>query len=643
MLMKKSLSLILSVVMILASIVTATAAYVPDPEILPENYDIDVTVEVPSYIRGTMTAKIIHEDFANKIFGIAEDRTPSPVSGKNVYNFTMVMPADAVSGEYILVLGGNVGSPAQPYTFNYFTPSDKVKFYDGDLSAADGSVERRGLDGATADEIKSYLGSKEEYIPAAIADEYEDYKLLDTKALGLVNAAIAAEDLSTGVTLGVTDNDDVVTLVSETETKFSTLFKKLVFAAKILDIATISDADMNDWETIVEEAFDADVCGAIYDENTEDDVEFGQVFDSKYYTAPAGKTPLLAIEDVYSYFVTEVADFDTLDIAEYTVAFDKATLMLIEATKDYATLGSAFMYFATDRAADEDADILARSATIAPDMTDIAPLVSAETDADLWKGVRELGYADYVALEDKVEEIAKTMVENGALESKPAGDLGDNTTTDKPQKPGGTASVGGGSAPIKPAEPVNPTQPKPVEGFTDLANAEWSREAVEYLADKGVINGKSENTFAPNDPVTREEGAKIIVAAFDLLTDSECDFTDVAKDRWSYAYIAAAVEAGIITGYGDDFGPTDTMTREQAATIIFRAAEKIALEISGDKAEFDDDEHSSDWAKDAIAHLAADGVINGMGDGTFAPKATLTRAQLAQLVYNVLVLIGGVK
>ena len=85
------------------------------------------------------------------------------------------------------------------------------------------------------------------------------------------------------------------------------------------------------------------------------------------------------------------------------------------------------------------------------------------------------------------------------------------------------------------------------------------------------------------------------------------------------------------------------MSRQDMAVVIYRTAEKLGLKISGEAESFADSSDISDYAKDAVKALTAKGIINGMGDGTFAPKATVTRAQAAKVIYGLIELVGGGK
>ena len=77
--------------------------------------------------------------------------------------------------------------------------------------------------------------------------------------------------------------------------------------------------------------------------------------------------------------------------------------------------------------------------------------------------------------------------------------------------------------------------------------------------------------------------------------------------------------------------------------IIHRVFELLNAEVSGEAVSFDDDANIADYAKTAVEVLTGAGILNGMGDGTFAPKSTVTRAQSAKVVYELLNLLGGGK
>ena len=168
--------------------------------------------------------------------------------------------------------------------------------------------------------------------------------------------------------------------------------------------------------------------------------------------------------------------------------------------------------------------------------------------------------------------------------------------------------------------------------FNDLGSALWAKEGIEALAAKGIINGRGDGTFAPNDIVTRAEFCKMITLAFDAVkADAACDFKDVSGDSWFYSYVASAKAAGFINGKTDeDFAPFDTMSREEMVAVALRA---LGAEAAEAEEKFADDDAISDYAKAAVYTLKKLGILDGVGENKFAPKALVTRAMAAKVIY----------
>lgn len=173
------------------------------------------------------------------------------------------------------------------------------------------------------------------------------------------------------------------------------------------------------------------------------------------------------------------------------------------------------------------------------------------------------------------------------------------------------------------------------ELFGDMQNTQWAKTAVLALAEKGIISGRGNGEFAPADNVTREEFAKILVSAFNLPLGSECAFEDVVPGAWYAPYVAAASDASVVYGIGDGiFGVGMPITRQDACVMLCRAAK---IGEGADLAALDkfiDKDDISDYAKEAVALLAADKIVNGMPDSGFAPQKSITRAEAAVIIYN---------
>ena len=112
--------------------------------------------------------------------------------------------------------------------------------------------------------------------------------------------------------------------------------------------------------------------------------------------------------------------------------------------------------------------------------------------------------------------------------------------------------------------------------FSDIDDVEWAAEAINALAERGIINGTGGGLFEPNNYITREEFAKIAVGCLDIdvYTVSTIKFADVDTDEWYAPYVAAINNAGYMLGYSDtEFGVGQYITREEIATIVLQGAQ----------------------------------------------------------------------
>ena len=168
--------------------------------------------------------------------------------------------------------------------------------------------------------------------------------------------------------------------------------------------------------------------------------------------------------------------------------------------------------------------------------------------------------------------------------------------------------------------------------YTDITNDHWAYESIQTLSAKGVIAGYPDGTFLPDAVVTREQLVKMLVSAFGLEGDTELAFSDVEGDRWSASYIRSAVALGIVNGMGDGtFAPASSVTRQDAAVMIARLCEKNGIKLSGKRSVADSGEIAP-YALESVEKLVNAGIISGFEDGTFRPAEMLTRAQAAKLI-----------
>lgn len=204
---------------------------------------------------------------------------------------------------------------------------------------------------------------------------------------------------------------------------------------------------------------------------------------------------------------------------------------------------------------------------------------------------------------------------------------------------GGHSSSGGSSLVATPVTPSNDTTYiAPKAFFHDISTVPWAEESILALADRGIVNGKGNDNFAPNDSISRAEYLKILVAALNLVDDNAAvSFADVDTNHWAKKYIASAVSSGITNGVSTtEFAPGGLVTREQAAVFTARAMAKCGVALEADENLFADDAQISDWARESVNNLKKLGILVGSGDNTVAPKANLSRAEAAKIIYSVM-------
>lgn len=171
--------------------------------------------------------------------------------------------------------------------------------------------------------------------------------------------------------------------------------------------------------------------------------------------------------------------------------------------------------------------------------------------------------------------------------------------------------------------------------FSDLSNVKWAEESILELYKKGIVTGTGEKKFDPNGLVTREQFAKMIVMAFGMYDETAvCSFDDIQNGAWYGAYVASAVNSGIVFGIDTGiFGTGKNITREDMAVMAYRAAMKTGKISDAEGKKFEDDYLISEYAKAAVYALKANGVMSGKGEGNFEPKAYATRAEAARMIY----------
>ena len=172
--------------------------------------------------------------------------------------------------------------------------------------------------------------------------------------------------------------------------------------------------------------------------------------------------------------------------------------------------------------------------------------------------------------------------------------------------------------------------------FTDVKESDWFFKGVEYVVDKGIMSGVSENEFAPSGKLTR---AMLVQMLYNMESRPACDaenaFMDVPVGQWYTDAVIWANDAKIVSGMGEGlFAPNMEITREQMVAMLYNYAKYRGYDVtaSADLSAFADTASVSAWAQPAMQWAVAEGYISGMGDSQLAPQGTATRAEIASVI-----------
>ena len=175
--------------------------------------------------------------------------------------------------------------------------------------------------------------------------------------------------------------------------------------------------------------------------------------------------------------------------------------------------------------------------------------------------------------------------------------------------------------------------------YTDASPDSWYASAVRYTYDNGLMNGTGEYSFEPESSMTRAMLVTVLWRYAGQPQAAANPFTDVPGGEWYTQAVAWAAENGVVNGIGGGkFDPNGRVTREQAAAILFRYAQKVGA-ASAERADlsgFPDANAVSDYASDAMRWVVAEGIIGGSreydGRDWLKPQGSATRAQVAAIL-----------
>lgn len=201
---------------------------------------------------------------------------------------------------------------------------------------------------------------------------------------------------------------------------------------------------------------------------------------------------------------------------------------------------------------------------------------------------------------------------------------------------GGTGGTGNGapSLVIPPAtETVPPIIPVEVSVLTDIEH-HWAKVYIEKLNDLGYVSGYTDQTFRPENLITRAEFVTFIVRILDLETKQYTGpYADVSAGDWYSAAIQAALDAGLIAE-DHNFRPNDNITRAEITKIAVDAylTKNTLPQLTVSLSSVTDSGTFPDWARDSIQNGLSIGIISGYDTGEFLPQNHATRAEAAAIL-----------
>lgn len=224
--------------------------------------------------------------------------------------------------------------------------------------------------------------------------------------------------------------------------------------------------------------------------------------------------------------------------------------------------------------------------------------------------------------------------ENGNEKWKKSGGGSSSSTVKSTTAP--TTAPEASPSPENTASPSETQEPDNGKEFMDVPKTHWAYSSIEKLTEKGILSGRSEDLFAPEENITRAEFAAVLSRmSGDALTETYTGFSDVAEDMWYAPNVAWAVKVGVVSGKSSElFAPEENITRQDMAVMLERYAEYKSLTLSDNNGadNFTDRESVAQYARLSVDKLCRAGVIAGMEDGAFAPLMYASRAQAAGMI-----------
>lgn len=174
------------------------------------------------------------------------------------------------------------------------------------------------------------------------------------------------------------------------------------------------------------------------------------------------------------------------------------------------------------------------------------------------------------------------------------------------------------------------------DAFIDISE-HWGREIINEAAEKNIVSGYEDNTFRPNNSITRAEFLTILYnsgLADTSVNDGNISFADIKGNEWYYDYVKWGAVNDLIVGYEDNtFRGNDVITRQEMAVVISKFIKLTDMKLDENEAvEFADEDKIAPWAKDYVDSISAYGIVRGDNNNCYLPDKDLTRAETAVII-----------
>jgi len=170
--------------------------------------------------------------------------------------------------------------------------------------------------------------------------------------------------------------------------------------------------------------------------------------------------------------------------------------------------------------------------------------------------------------------------------------------------------------------------------FSDIDN-HWAKDWIKNAVDLGFVSGYEDGTFKPDRTITRAEFSTMLNKAMKIEITENINFSDVGEKEWFYKEIQKSVAAGFFSGYENNtFRPNNPIKREEVAKVVAGAI--TTGNIDGEGATLLKDYNTiQEWAKDSVNTVYNKGYILGYPDKMYMPSKALTRAEAVKIIFEI--------